>query len=300
MTDAFGKRLGERFQVENAPAIFTRTLRKAVIAVTEARCDNPLPEMSGSIRQEDAFLIGLQLRDRPSCKYWEDGRQAPVCDLRAGESILADLKREPRRFLDKPFHALAFYLPRAALDAIADDANAPRIRDLGYRPGAGVNDVVISRLGNLLIPALSHPDQANSLFVDHVLMAFGLHIAQTYGGLRRESRQMRGALAPWQERRAKELLRANLQGVPLKQVARECGLSVAHFSRAFRRTLGMAPHGWLIEQRIMLAKERMRDDRLSLTDVAAECGFCDQSHFTHQFTRIVGVSPSAWRRAIKE
>ena len=300
MTDAFGKRLGERFQVENAPAIFTRTLRKAVIAVTEARCDNPLPEMSGSLRQEDAFLIGLQLRDRPSSKIWEDGRQAPVCDLRAGELILSDMKREPRRLLDKPYHTLAFYLPRAALDAIADDANAPRIRDLVYRPGAGVNDVVISRLGNLLLPALSRPDQANPLFVDHVLLAFGAHIAQTYGGMRPESRPMRGTLAPWQERRAKELLRANLQGVPLKEVARECGLSVGHFSRAFRRTLGVAPHNWLIEQRIVLSKERLRDDRLSLTDVAAECGFCDQSHFTHHFTRIVGMSPCAWRRAVKE
>ena len=217
--------------------------------------------MSGSLRQEDAYLIGLQLRDRPSSKIWEDGRQAPVCDLRAGELILSDMKREPRRLLDKPYHTLAFYLPRAALDAIADDANAPRIRDLVYRPGAGVNDVVISRLGNLLLPALSRPDQANPLFVDHVLLAFGAHIAQTYGGMRPESQPMRGTLAPWQERRAKELLRANLQGVPLKEVARECGLSVGHFSRAFRRTLGVAPHSWLIEQRIVLSKERLRDDR---------------------------------------
>jgi AraC family transcriptional regulator len=300
MTDAFGKRLGERFQVENAPAIVSRALRKADIAVTEVRCDNPLPEMSGSLRREDAYLIGLQLRDRPSSKIWEDGRQAPVCDLRAGELILSDMKREPRRLLDKPYHTLAFYLPRAALDAIADDANAPRIRDLVYRPGAGVNDVVISRMGNLLLPALSRPDQANPLFVDHVLLAFGAHIAQTYGGMRPESRPMRGTLAPWQERRAKELLRANLQGVPLKEVARECGLSVGHFSRAFRRTLGVAPHNWLIEQRIVLSKERLRDERLSLTDVAAECGFCDQSHFTHHFTRIVGMSPCAWRRAVKE
>jgi AraC family transcriptional regulator len=300
MTDAFGKRLGERFRVENAPAIVTRALRNIDIAVTYVRCDRPPLEMSGGIQPEDAFLVALQLRDRPSCEYWEDGRRAPVCDLRAGESILADLKREPRSLLDKPYHTLAFYLPRAALDAIADDANAPRIGDLSYKPGVGVNDVVISKLGSLLLPALSHPDQANPLFVDHLLMAFGVHIAQTYGGMRPESRPMRGALAPWQERRAKESLRANLQGVPLKEVAQECGLSVAHFSRAFRRTLGVAPHNWLIEQRIVLSKEKLRDDRLSLTDIAAECGFCDQSHFTHHFTRIVGVSPGAWRRALKE
>jgi AraC family transcriptional regulator len=256
--------------------------------------------MSGSIQREDAFLIALQLRDFPNWEYWEDGRRASVCDLRIGESCLHHLERDPTVLLDKPYHSLFFYLPRAALDAIADEANAPRIRDLSYGPGASVNDVTISSLGSLLRPALSHPEQANRLFVDHVMVALGGHIAQAYGGMRPVSRSARGGLAPWQERRAKEILRANLQGVPLKQVARECDLSVSHFSHAFRRTLGVAPHNWLIEQRIVLSKEKLRDDRLSLTDVAAECGFCDQSHLTRIFKRTVGVSPGAWRRALEE
>jgi AraC-like DNA-binding protein len=228
------------------------------------------------------------------------GRRAPVCDVRAGESCLHDLKRVPTALFDKPYHSLVFYLPRAALDAIADEANAPRIGDLSYEPGAGVNDVTISSLGSLLLPALSDPDQASRLFVDHVLLGVGVHIAQTYGGMRPMSRPARGGLAPWQERRAREILRANLHGVPLKKVARECGLSVGHFSRAFRRTLGVAPHNWLIEQRIALSKEKLRDDRLSLTDVAAECGFSDQSHLTRVFRQTVGASPGAWRRALKE
>jgi AraC family transcriptional regulator len=297
MTGAYGQRLGEALRVENAPAIVTRALRTADIAVTEIRCDNPLPEMSGPIKQEDAFVVGLKLRDFPAHKYWEDGRLTPVCDLRAGESSLHDLKRVSTVLLDKPYHSLAFYLPRAALDAIADDANAPRIRDLGYEPGAGVNDVTISRLGSLLLPALSHPDQANPLFVDHVLLAVGVHIAQTYGGMRPVSRPARGGLAPWQERRAREFLLANIKrGVALKEVARECGLSVGHFSHAFRRTLGVAPHKWLIEQRVVLSKAKLRDDGLSLSDVAAECGFSDQSHLTRVFKQTVGVSPGAWRR----
>jgi AraC family transcriptional regulator len=300
MTEAYGQRLGERFRVENAPAIVTRALRTADIAVTEVRCDNPLPGMSGSIQPEDAFLVALHLRDFPNREYWEDGQRASVCDLRAGESSLYDLKREPRTLVDKPYHSLAFYLPRAALDAIADEANAPRICDLSYKPGAGVNDVTISGLGSLLLPALSHPDQANPLFVDHVLLALGVHIAQTYGGMRPVSRPVRGGLAPWQEQRAREFLRANIKrGVVLKEVARECGLSVGHFSHAFRRTLGAAPHKWLIKQRVLLSKEKLRDDELSLSDVATECGFSDQSHLTRVFTQAVGVSPGAWRRALK-
>jgi AraC family transcriptional regulator len=300
MTEGYGQRFGERLRIENAPAMVTRALRNADMAVTEVRCDNPPLEMSGAFQREDAFVITLHLRDRPYREYWEGGRRALVCDFRAGESCLYDLKRDPAAFLDKPYHTLFFYLPRVALDAIADEANVPRIRELSFKPGAAVNDATISSLGSLLLPALRHPDQANRLFVDYVQLAVGAHIAQTYGGMRPVSRLVRGGLAPWQERRAKEMIAANLDGVPVKDLARECRLSRAHFSRAFRRSVGMAPHNWLIEQRIVLSKKKLRDDRLSLADVAMECGFSDHAHFTRHFARIVGVTPSAWRRARKE
>jgi AraC-like DNA-binding protein len=223
-----------------------------------------------------------------------------VCDVRAGESSLLNLKREPSVLLDKPYHTLFFYLPRAALDAIADEANAPRIRDLSYKPGVGVNDVTISSLGSLLLPALRHPDQANPLFVGHVLLALGVHVAQTYGGMRPVSRLVLGGLAPWQERRAKEMIDANLGGVLVEELARECGFSKAHFSRAFSRSVGMAPHRWLMKRRIEVVKETLRDGRMSVSDVAAACGFCDQAHLTRVFTKMVGTSPRAWRRALKE
>ena len=183
-SDGYGQRLGKRLRVEDAPAIVTKTLRKAEIAVTEIRCDDPLPGMTGSIQREDAFLVGLQLRDFPHHEYWEDGKLASVCDLRAGDSVFYDLKRDPVVLLDKPHHSLLFYLPRAALNAIADDAAAPRIGDLNHKPGAGVTDATIFSLGSTILPALSHADQANRLFVDHVMLAAGIHLAQTYGGLR--------------------------------------------------------------------------------------------------------------------
>src|ERR1700730_5927822 len=179
MAEAYGRRLGDALRVENAPAIVTRALRTADMAVTEIRCDNPLPKMNGPIRQEDAFFVALYLRDSPNRESWEDGRRVSVRDQRIGESSFHDLKRAPAVLLHKPYHFLAFYLPRAALDAIADEANAPRIRDLSYKPGVGVNDVTISSLGSLLLPALSYPDQANRLFLDYVLLAVGAHVAET-------------------------------------------------------------------------------------------------------------------------
>jgi hypothetical protein len=75
----------------------------------------------------------------------------------------------------------------------------------------GIDDHTISSLGRVLLPALNHPDQASQLFVDH-LFAIGVHIAQTYGGMRPLSPPVQGGLASWQVRRAKENLSANLDG----------------------------------------------------------------------------------------
>jgi AraC family transcriptional regulator len=299
-SDGYGQRLAERLRAEQAQVIVTRVLRTADMAVTETRCDDPVPGLSHSIQREDAYLVALTLRDFPNRQYWEDGRQMPVCDLRVGQVDFHDLRRDPVAILDQPYHDLFFYLPRCALDAIADDADAPRIGDLKHKPVAS-DDTTISSLGMAVLPALSLPYQANQLFVDHVLLALGVHVAQTYGGMRPLLPPIRGGLATWQVRRAKEILSANLDGrVPLKVVAGECRLSVSHFSRAFRRTMGAAPHSWLLTHRIEVAKDKLRDGRLSLSDVALACGFADQSHLTRVFTRIVGVSPGAWRRALAE
>ena len=295
----YGQRLAERLRAEQAQAIVTRVLRTADMAVTETRCNVPVGNMS-SHEREDAFFVTLTFRDYPGREYWENGRLVSVSDIRAGQTCIHDLKRGPSALIDKPFHVLFLYLPRGALEAIAEDADAPRIGDLNHEPVA-IDDPTILSLGQAVLPALSRPNQVNQLFVDHVLMALGMHVAQTYGGMRPLAPPIRGGLAAWQVKRAKEILAANLDGrVQLKEVARECGLSVSHFSRSFRRSVGAAPHNWLLTRRVDAAKEKLRDGRLSLLDVALGCGFADQSHLTRVFTRIVGVSPGAWRRARAE
>ncbi len=299
-SEGYGQRLAVRLRAEHAPAVVTRVLRAADMAVTETRWDDPVPGLSGSLQREDAFFVTLALRDYPNRVYWEDGRLVSVCDVRAGQTCIHDLKRDPVALLDKPHHVLFFYLPRGALNAIADDADAPQIGDLNHKP-VGIDDATVCNLGRAMLPALSYSDQVNQLFIDHVLLALGVHVAQTYGGMRPLSRPVRGGLAPSQVRRAKEILSAHLDGsVPLTELAQQCRLSVSHFARAFRRTTGVAPHKWLMERRVEVAKEKLRDGRLSLSDVALACGFADQSHLTRVFTQLAGISPGAWRRSLDQ
>lgn len=74
-------------------------------------------------------------------------------------------------------------------------------------------------------------------------------------------------------------------------------LSVGHFSRAFRRTVGKTPHVFVMERRVELAAHYMLQTEASLTDIALRCGFADQPHLCKQFRKVMGQTPSAWRRA---
>ena len=127
------------------------------------------------------------------------------------------------------------------------------------------------------------------------MLALASHTVHTYGGIRMHSKPIKGGLAPWQERLAKELIASNLAGtISLNEVAKACGLSVGHFSRAFRASTGLAPHTWLLHARVESAKLKLRDPNASLSMIALSCGFADRSHFTRVFTRLVGISPRAW------
>lgn len=130
-------------------------------------------------------------------------------------------------------------------------------------------------------------------------MAVGVHVAKTYGGMKPLARPVRGGLAPWQMNLVRDKLTANLAGdVSLGELANDCGVSISHFSRAFRQSTGSLPHQWLLRHRVDQAKTLLRDRSLPLSDVAVFCGFADQSHFTRVFTRLNGISPGAWRRSL--
>lgn len=105
-----------------------------------------------------------------------------------------------------------------------------------------------------------------------------------------------GGLSPWRESLAKQLILERLgETLEVTELARACALSRSHFSRAFKCSTGLSPQDWIRHQRIARAKQLIQSTNLSLTQISQECGFCDQAHFCHIFTRSEGINPFAWR-----
>lgn len=84
---------------------------------------------------------------------------------------------------------------------------------------------------------------------------------------------------------------------PLKvaDLAEAAGLSATQLERALRKAVGMSPKQLLIRTRLDEAMRRLDDTDLTLATIAGECGFYDQSSFTRQFQRAVGMTPGAYR-----
>jgi len=239
----------------------------------------------------DATIISLQLLDQPRPHHREDARALPERPIRAGETMFHDLGRAPPSLNEEPNHQLHFCVTREVLDLIASESNAQPIDRLDYEPGVPVDDAIIRELGMAILPRLRDPSPSNSLFINCLTVALAAHVARTYGGLSPAPRHARGGLAPWQINKARQLLGGNLsERIELLEVAQACSLSISHFSRAFRESLGITPRKWLMKRRLDVAKRLIQHQDAQLAEIALSCGFADQSHFTRVFTRELALA----------
>ena len=106
-----------------------------------------------------------------------------------------------------------------------------------------------------------------------------------------------GGLASWQAKRIRSYIDDKLDSsIRATALAAVVQLSTSHFFRAFRQTFGETPAVYIMKRRIRRAQELMLSSRRPLSQVALECGMCDQAHFCRVFRRFVGINPNAWRR----
>jgi transcriptional regulator GlxA family with amidase domain len=119
-------------------------------------------------------------------------------------------------------------------------------------------------------------------------------------GVRDEPDTDERGLAVWQLDLAVRLLLDDLAvDFSVAELANCCGLSRSYFTRAFKTSMGLPPHRWLMCYRVARAGEMLEQSSAGVVQIALNCGFADQSHFTRVFHAIAGASPAAWRRQRK-
>jgi len=244
-----------------------------------------------------ALLVSISLKALPSSSYqvWASDKLIPTSMVHPFRSNVIDFASEPRCWAGCAFDYVHYSVPRHGLDDIGEDLGFGGVND--YRLAVLEDDLVVAQITKSILPFLGRSDAPSVLALDQFNLILGAHLIQQYGVLQKAARHSKGGLAPWQKRRAAEILHENMHGrIRLSDVARECGLSTSHFARSFKAAFGISTHQWLMQHRTKHAKELMTQTSMSLMEIAVQSGFNDQAAFTRTFHQLGGVTPGRWRR----
>jgi AraC family transcriptional regulator len=294
---AYGAQMARYFRLPKVASLVIPPTAKPPIAITRLVSDIGMPERTEDIPEEKAFVVSVHLTpaSRQGCQIWVDNRHLNIMSWPAGGVGIYDLEANPRTRNPGPVDWVHYHIPRTTLDAFAADVGVRRIDILQNVPGTV--DPILHQLTQMILPSLKSPEAFSKLFLDYFRLLFCAHVTQKYSPSLGTMSRPRGGLAPWQQRRVIELFTQHLDGtLTLLVAAGQCGLSVSHFARAFRRTFGTPPHHYLVLQRVERAKVLLSHSSCALSEVAQQAGFSDQASFSRTFKAVVGTSPGQWRR----
>ena len=159
----------------------------------------------------------------------------------------------------------------------------------------GVDDPLMRELVLALRAEAQNPGAQGALYAESLAATLAMHLARHYSGHQLKVRDYRGGLTKFQLRRVIDFVHEHLaENISLPALAGITGLSPFHFARMFKQSTGLAPHQYLLRSRVLRAKELLLIRIADIADVAAQVGFCDQSHLAAHFKRICGLTPSAF------
>jgi AraC-like DNA-binding protein len=244
----------------------------------------------------DQVTVSVELRPFRRINVFVDGHHRRKPASESGVLALYDLRRSWCADITDPFDTLQIFMPISGFGDFAAERGSS-FRELRYEVEDVRYDAVMLHLMQAMLPALERPNEVSALYLDSMFLAARDHIASAYGTFKTEVTEYKAGLTSRQLHHALEYIEANLsEDVSLDDVANASAASVSSLTRGFKASLGVSPHNWLLNRRIALAQRLIYDGDISLSEVAASCGFADQSHLTRVFMRKIGSAPAAWRR----
>ena len=214
--------------------------------------------------------------------------------LESGRISIAPPDLPITRCTQAPEHEITvIFLAPFVLAKVAAEAGVDRVEIV---PQYSVCDPLINQIGAELDRELTSRTPSPRVYAESLGVALSAHILCRYGKAARSRRVSAGSA---QIRRSIEFMNDNFRhDLTLAQVASIANMSKYHFAKSFRRAMGIAPHRYLTDLRIAKARELLATSSLPIQEIAYQVGYADVSHFTAQFLRRVGTTPSGHRRQI--
>lgn len=182
----------------------------------------------------------------------------------------------------------------ASYDGIDAEIAAPRIAS--FEPVWSMRDPVLETLIHLLLAEVDSPFSDN-LTVDALNRALALQLVRGAVGNAAARLASVGKLARDRLARVLDYIESRLdEPMTLAEIAAEANLSPFHFSRCFKRTLGVSLGNFVAMRRIERASALLLQSHQPLAEIALAVGFENQASFTRRFQRETGLSPGRFRK----
>ena len=157
-------------------------------------------------------------------------------------------------------------------------------------------DSQIEQLSKLLFQETQNNSFGGKLYLESLSQVLVIHLLRNYSVFEPVFREYNGGLSPYKLRKTIDYIHADLdRDLSLEVMAKQIGMSRSYFADRFKQAMGVAPHQYVIQQRIERAKRLLKERSLTISEIALECGFASQSHLNKVFRKYVGTTPRNYR-----
>lgn len=160
----------------------------------------------------------------------------------------------------------------------------------------GKQDVQLHQIGMLMLAELRSGGIMGQLYVESLTQALVIHLLRHYSTLTQPIASPNSRFTHPQMQQAIDYIHAHLnRSLSLVELASVVNISPTYFASLFKKTIGISPHQYVIQQRVERAKVMLMKTDLAIADIALQVGFSSPSHLTQQFKRLTGITPKQVR-----
>lgn len=157
------------------------------------------------------------------------------------------------------------------------------------------SDSLVYTLVATLLSEINFNKSLSCIYTETLFKTIAVHLFQRYAFPSIEATEKTEPLSKLD--RAIAYIENNLdKNLRIAEIAAVANTSKYHFCRLFKRSTGISPYQYLLQQRIKRAKALLQfDSELSIADLSLRCGFANQSHLCKCFRKFTGLTPKAYR-----
>ena len=160
----------------------------------------------------------------------------------------------------------------------------------------GARDAHIEELARRLVGEIKGDALAGRLYAESLATELAVHLLRHYSTASKLTNGASSMLPRYKLQRVTDYINDNLrEDLTLGKISAVLSMSPHHFAHAFRQTTGLAPHRYVIQRRIERARFLLRETDLSITEIANQVGYANQSNFSVVFHQFAGQTPRSFR-----